>query len=323
LLPGLRLGFGSAWTVIIAITVLAMAFGMITLRHEQLVPPIAGAVALGAFVITPGTVWAPQLHAQFVTTNLFAFNLRYLLPAVAVGLTIVPLSLHRWRAGRSIATGALGLAISATQLGSKGNLGWSGGHAAVALEVGGIATVGTAILVAGVAWPTRSTLRPLAAAILVLIVGVVGWPIQERYRRDRFGGLELANWAAQLHGARIGFSGFVFSYPIYGPRLQNLVQMVGEQGPDGAWHPVLSCDAWRRQVRQDRLQYVVVPVGGPNPDLGIDLSRWRVGLPGGEPPAEPPESRWERDDPGATLVIAAEGAAVYRVSGPATDKNCS
>ena len=99
--------------------------------------------------------------------------------------------------------------------------------------------------------------------------------------------------------------------------------MIGEHGPDGGWHPARSCCAWRTDVRRAHVQYVVVPVGAPAVGLGIDLSRWHVGLPGGEPPDEPPESRWTRTDPGARLVFrSSEGAAVYTLSGPASRRGC-
>jgi hypothetical protein len=66
-----------------------------------------------------------------------------------------------------------------------------------------------------------------------------------------------------------------------------------------------------------------VPVGPPAVALGIDLSRWRVGLPGGEPPDEPPESSWTRSDPGARVAFrSALGATVYAITGPATGRGC-
>ena len=84
----------------------------------------------------------------------------------------------------------------------------------------------------------------------------------------------MAAWADKLRGSRIGYSGFVFSYPLYGTHLQNHVQMIGQRGPDGAWSPAPTCAAWRRELRDAGVQYVVVPAGPPPAVLGIDLSRW-------------------------------------------------
>src|SRR5262249_10203199 len=150
-----------------------------------------------------------------------------------------------------------------------------------------------------------------------------GWPVQRTYHRDRFAGLDLARWADALHGARVGYSGFAFSYPLYGARLQNRVEMVGEHGPHGAWHPAPTCRAWRRDVRRAGVQYVVVPFGGTQIGIGVDLARWHVGLPGGEPPDEPPESAWMRNDPNARVVLnSLEGATVYAVTGPVSFRGC-
>src|SRR6185437_6831653 len=95
LLPGLRLAFGPAWPLLVLILTGTVVVGLLTLRGRDLVLPIAAACAAAAFVITPGTVWAPQLvhnpGVPVLIENLFGFNLRYLLPAVAIGLTVAPL----------------------------------------------------------------------------------------------------------------------------------------------------------------------------------------------------------------------------------------
>jgi hypothetical protein len=127
-----------------------------------------------------------------------------------------------------------------------------------------------------------------------------------------------------LPGDRIGYSGFAFSYPLYGAHLQNQVQMIGEHGPDGDWHATRTCAAWRTDIRRDGVQYLVVPAGGTRVGLGIDLARWHMGLRGGEPPDEPPESQWSRTDPGLRVVFnSTEGATVYQVTGPASDRGCN
>lgn len=333
LVPGLKLGFGSAWPVPLAIVAVATLVGLVTLRGRDRIVPIVGLLALLAFVVTPGTVWAPQLigfpGVAGVTANLFAFNLRYMLPAVAIGLAALPLVVDRWHRGAYVSTAALGVALAAMQVVPQGRASWSRGH--IPLELGiALATFGVvAALVSGRErpWsgaPDRMRLAWLggaAAAVVALVVA--GRAVQTYSFQNRYGGLDLARWASGLPGSSIGFSGFVFSYPLYGPFLQNHVQMIGAHGPHGAWHPIRTCVAWRRDVRRAEVQYVVVPIGPPAFGLGIDLSRWRVGLPGGEPPDEPPESRWTRTDPGMKLVFrSTEGADVYAVTGRATARGC-
>jgi hypothetical protein len=329
LLPGLRTGFGSAWPVITIVATAAIAMGVVTLRGRDLVAPAVGVMAFGAFVITPGTVWAPQLISKpgvrFITANLFAFNLRYMLPAVAIGLVILPLVARRWRHGSTIATAALGVALAATQLAPQSRQTWSPHEVPVALAVGVLTGAAMVRLTSGRSLlPTPiGTPRGFAICAVAIVAIAVGWPAQRTYARHRYADLDLARFADKVSGASIGYSGFVFSYPLWGTHLQNRVQMIGEHGADGAWHPARSCFAWRTDVRRARVKYVVVPVGAPAVGLGIDLSRWRVGLPGGEPPDEPPESRWTRSDPGARIAFrSAEGAAVYTVSGPPTRRGC-
>jgi hypothetical protein len=171
--------------------------------------------------------------------------------------------------------------------------------------------------------PSVAVARRFAICSVAIVAIALAWPAQRTYATHRYAELDLARWAEKGSGSSIGYSGFVFSYPLWGAHLQNQVQMIGEHGPDGAWHPARSCAAWRREVRRAHVRYVVVTIGAPAVGLGIDLSRWRVGLPGGEPPDEPPESRWTRSDPGARLVFrSTEGAAAYAITGAATLRGC-
>jgi hypothetical protein len=332
LLPGAKMGFGSAWPVIMIVVAAATLIGVATLRGRDLVAPLVGVVSFGAFLITPGTVWAPQLitrpGVRFFTSGLFAFNLRYMLPAVAIGLVTLPLVARRWRHGAYAATAVLGVALAATQLSPQSRHSWAIHQVPVALTVGVLTAAVMVILTSGCRWSVPSIANArrrtvLIAVILAILAIGVGFPVASRYEKHRFKRLELAVWADKLHGARIGYSGFSFSYPLYGAQLQNHVQMIGEHGPDGAWHPVRTCAAWRREVRRARVQYIVVPVGPPAIGLGIDLSRWRMGLPGGSPPDEPRESRWTRRDPGARKVKAFATVAIYAIAGAATTKGCS
>ena len=149
LLPGLRTGFGAAWPVILLIAVGATVLGVVTLRGRELVAPVVGLVALAAFVVTPGTVWAPQLIARpgvhFVTADLFAFNLRYMLPAVAIGLGDRAAGRAARRPeGPLIATAALGVALAATQLSPQSRHSWSPHHVLL------VCAIGLAIVAGGV-----------------------------------------------------------------------------------------------------------------------------------------------------------------------------
>jgi hypothetical protein len=320
LLPGLRTAMGPAWFVILGVMALAMAVGLVTLRRRLLVPVVVSILALGAFFVTPGTVWAPRLlnepFIHFITANLFAFNVRYMLPAVAIALVIVPLVVMRWGFARLAVTTVLGVVLAATQLGRHGSSSWASGHAAVAIAAG------AAVFVLVALGPVIARFPKASVAVLAIAVAVGGLPFVRAAQRDRYSHFELAQWtSAHLH-TRIGYAGFVFAYPLWGPHLENHVAMVGQHLPDGGWRPAANCEIWRREAHADGRQFIVVPVGGPAPEMGIDLARWRVGLPGGSPPDEPAESRWTRYDPNARIVDVVNGLGIYRLTGPATTAGC-
>lgn len=320
LLPGLRTAMGPAWFVILGVMLLTMAVGLVTLRRRLLVPVVVSILAFAAFFITPGTVWAPQLvnepFVHFITANLFAFNVRYTLPAVAIALVIVPLVVMRSNFARLAVTAVLGIVLAATQLGRHGSSSWASHHAATAIAAGAVVFV---LVVLG---PLIARFPKTAGAVLAVGVAVAGLPFVRASERDRYAHFDLADWtSAHLH-TRIGYSGFVFGYPLWGPHLENHVAMVGQHLPDGGWRPAPNCAVWRREAHADGRQFIIVPVGAPLPEMGIDLARWRVGLPGGSPPDEPAESRWTRYDPNAHIVEVTNGLGVYRLTGPATDTRC-
>jgi hypothetical protein len=89
-------------------------------------------------------------------------------------------------------------------------------------------------------------------------------------------------WAQGVRGARIGLTGDVFQYPLYGPDLSNHVQYVGVRGPRGAFRDPRSCATWQRLLRDGRYDYVVFarslfdPVGS----LAARAETWTTAIPG-------------------------------------------
>jgi hypothetical protein len=186
----------------------------------------------------------------------FAFNLRYVAPAVALCLAIAPLApaLH----GRPLqALLPAALLIVIVSILAESRL-WPSGYLATALLV--VAGVGVAAV--AVRW------RPLAAAALLLLVAAGGgYLVQRHYLRVRYvyqpGVSSLARvWALfrRIHDARVGvvgtFGGF-FSYPLFGVDDSNRVQYVAHRGAHGSFSPIESCAAWRRAVNAGRYRYLV------------------------------------------------------------------
>jgi len=328
---GLSVGFGELWPVLLVIVLVSLVAGCALLRGPRRIPAVVGLVAFVGFFVTPGTVWGPQLiqrrGVQYITANFFAFNLRYLLPAIALGLATVPLVVRKARF--DTVNLVLGLALVSTQLVPQGRQSWAERQVVVSLVVALVVVVATAVATArGARWPVvrRMSRSTPATARWTRVLGVLAVfgvllalmvPLQRRYEHHRYAQSDLATWVEAHPGVRIGYSGFVFSYALYGHNWSNRVEMLGEPSPHGGWGPVRTCATWRQQVRERRLDFVMVPIGVPSPAMGIDLARWRLGLAGGQPPDLAPETRWTRRDAGLTFVARFNpSVAVYRVIGP-------
>lgn len=326
-LPGAGRAFGVAWFVVVGLTVVGLVAAVGARRHAVI--GVAGLAALVAYAFTPGSAYGSDAlaapGATEAVTNLFAYNLRYLLPVLALGLTVLPVAVAHRRSGALAVLGGFGAVLVATQLGGPGTSAWASGHAPVAIAVGLAVLAAMLLPVRRRAAQHLRGWRPrpvvVAGAATVAVVAVA-WPVQVRYRSHRDAGSPLAQWAATVPGARIAYAGFDLSYDLYGPRLENWVQYLGQRGPHGSFGPIGSCLAWRQALRQGGYDYLVVPQDLPTTTLGYDLAVWRLGLPGGQPPDVAPQTIWSRTDSELQVVTTGQGAVVYRVTGPANTSGC-
>jgi len=325
--PGLERALGSVGLVVIALAVIGSALAVARGRGVRRASGLTAAAVLVAFAFTPGTAYGvglvEELGGRDTAELIFAYNLRYLVPGLALGLALLPAD--RWFAGRVPRLTILGTYLTIlflTQASASGNESWAPGHGAV----GPMAAV--AVLSAFAIFGVRGHLPRFVPLIVgaLAIAGIVamGAPALDRhYRTDRFQFVTLERWAKHRHGQRIALAGFALQYPLYGDDLSNHVQVVGRRGPDGSFSRLQSCRNWRRALRAGHYDFVAVPTSVPVPELGFDLGRWNLGAPDGEPPLVPPESVWTRTDPAAELVFEQGGASVYRV-GPRIDvRSCS
>ena len=91
-----------------------------------------------------------------------------------------------------------------------------------------------------------------------------GYVVQREYLRDRYAnptftapGLNAAfNWATPLSGARIATTS-TRQYPLFGTDLSNRVEFVGEERPHGGFVAPSTCRAWRRLLDAGGYDYVV------------------------------------------------------------------
>jgi hypothetical protein len=219
--PGLHQAFGALWPLVL---VAAVAGGLLALlRGRDTIVRWAGGVALlglVAYVFTP--LSAAGAEGEPVG---FGINIRYAIPPLLLGLTLLPLAprrLHGWRewtllgallavlvvTNRSDAvlrdpSRIFGLALALLLVAVPAGLVWLSRRKAVSMATplpGGGAAGGTAPEEAsataggggspaatGPAGPPRLSLALSGFIALALLALAIGYPLQRDYLRDRFG----------------------------------------------------------------------------------------------------------------------------------------
>jgi hypothetical protein len=301
-LPGLHGSLGPVWELLglaaIAGSLLALAAGRS--RTQRALGGVVLACFL-AYIVTPAGAGGPQGEAP-----LFALNLRFLTPALALGLALGPAALH-W--GRRLAAPAL-LVLALLTLHGEGLR--PPDHAAAGVLVLAVAAAALALLHA----PPHGRRLWLAIALFVLVAAAAGWPLQRSYFDARYatGGPTVPSvsvWAARhLEHSRVGVVGYLLQYPLYGKRLTNRVDVLGQHGPHGAFRRFRSCGPFTRAVIAGRYRYVVTVEEGR-----VALGRRRAG-----PRREPPEAGWTRSIRGAKEVMGIPGLrlSVFRLDHPSS-----
>jgi hypothetical protein len=227
-LPGLHHGLTIFWPLL----VLAPIVGLLLCLGRRSDPLLRVVAAVGlaaglAWLIAPTSASGPDGMPQG-----FESGLRYLAPALVLGLAILPPALlpwvARWR-GSPIAEDA-----SASEHMGEGRRD-----------------------------RTRGPLALAAVAVLVAVVAL-GYPIQRHYLERRYAdpsfttpGLNAAfAWAQNINDARIATTS-TRQYPLYGRDLSNEVTYIGTEQPHGGFTAPTTCRAWRRLLNEGNYDYVV------------------------------------------------------------------
>ena len=139
-----------------------------------------------------------------------------------------------------------------------------------------------------------------------------GYPIQRHYLQNRYAnpsfttpGLDAAfAWASAISGARIATTS-TRQYPLFGTDLSNRVAYIGIERPHGGFEAAKTCRAWRQSSTQGHYDYVVATRDRIEP---------------GKPPY-PPQASWT-EGPGAKVVLRKPPTVVFQLNGPLDPSAC-
>lgn len=297
--PGLSDAFGPLWPLIV-LGPLVTGIVAIVRGRSWLIRGLGVTVVISfvAYLVTPTTALGERGEPV-----LFGANLRYLAPALIVGLVLMPV----WASSRNLgwAAAAVSLAVVIATL----PYGWQGNVLAAGVA-GVVATAVVAVMLHG-APPLQRTTRAAAAIALIGIVAAAGLFVQGEYLRRRFATDAYRSapnraafaWAQSVDGATIGTSGFFLNYPLYGAELTNRVRYIGAHEPDGAFVDARTCSTWKDLVNRGRFDYVVTMPPFP-------------GFP------EPPMASWARSDDAVVDILRSGRESVFAVRGRMDPRSC-
>jgi len=227
-LPGLHHGLTIFWPLLGA-----LALGGLLLCLRRRAGPMLRVVALAG--LAAGLAWLVAPTSASGPTEMphgFESGLRYLAPALVLGLALLPAVPPLRRRLAHFSSSSRFVSPSAT----KRELGLSWGRGA---------TLGVGV------------------ALVVLVV-IAGYPIQRHYLERRYAspsfttpGLNAAfEWSSNISNSRIATTS-TRQYPLFGTDLSNHVDYIGEQRPHGGFTPPTTCPAWRKLINAGSYDYVV------------------------------------------------------------------
>jgi hypothetical protein len=319
--PGLHQAFGALWPVVVLAAIAGALAALVWGRPRVL--RWMGAVALFgmiAYVFTP----LSAAGADGAPTG-FGINIRYAIPALLAGLTLLPAARHRygWSLWDWCLLGALLVLLVAT---NRADAAFRDPDRLFAW----LLALLLVLIPAALAWAhkvrrgRRARSLSISFAILALAILTIGYPVQRDYLRDRFAnadpatsipGMQLDSayrWARDVHDVRIGLAGTTagfLEYGFYGTDLSNRVRYLGAKGPHGAFNAIQTCAGFRAAVNGADLDYLVT---APFLDF-IEPGK----------PVPSPEARWLRGEPAVRPVLRSGPVTVWRIDAPLDPAACT
>jgi len=279
-LPGLHAGLWFVWPLILLAALAGLLLPLVRGVNPALrIAGLAGLAAAFSWLIAPTSASGPEGIPRG-----FESGLRYLAPALVLGLAVLPAALLPWvarRRGSPIAEGAR----SASEHMGEGRRDRTRGP---------------------------QTRGPATLALLIVLAAAIGYPLQRHYLDHRYAnptfttpGLNAAfAWAQDIEDARIATTS-TRQYPLFGADLSNRVEFVGSERPHGGFVAPSTCRAWRRLLNDGDYDYVVA-------------SRDRL-----EPSkrAYPPQAFWTKDA-ASKIVVSRTPTVVFRLDGDLDPSAC-
>jgi hypothetical protein len=305
--PGLKDGFGFLWPLLLALGAAGLAAGAWRRSEPALrLAAAAGLALLVSWLLGPTSASGPE-----GTPLGFESGLRYLAPALALGLALLPtLPALRGPGRRWAVLAAVAILLPFT---AASGTPWYSGYLLAAVLAGAAFAAAAAALM----WPpvrrlgVAPALAVSAAAVLVAIAA--GDRVQRTYLDNRYAkpeftvpGLDAAfAWARTISDARIATTG-TRQYPLFGTDLSNRVQFVGVERPHAGFVRPPDCRSWRRAVNAGDFDYVVAT-----------LDRFQPGR-----PPYPSEAAWTAGDPAARPVLRKPPTVVFELEDRLDPSGC-
>lgn len=312
-LPGLHGGLWLIWPVLAAAALTGLLLAVAQLRgwwaeksgHGGLFGPstraaagflaVAGLVGLAAgvsWLVSPTSASGPEGMPRG-----FESGLRYLTPALILGLALLP-TVPPLRA----------FMARLASLGPK--LGERPGPSDERLHSGAYSDPKRRSTVEEDRLPRRWVAGIVVGAVLLAVL--VGYPVERHYLKNRYRdpsfttpGLDAAfAWARDVSGARIGTTS-TRQYPLFGTDLSNRVAYIGVPRPHGGFEEAQNCRQFRRLVDEGEYDYIVA-------------SRDRIEA---GKPAFPPQAEWLAG-PDVEVVLKKKPTVVFRIKRPLDPAGC-
>jgi hypothetical protein len=324
--PGLDERLGDLWPLILALAALGVILALWRGGRLERMLALVALVTAVAYVLTPLSASGPEGAPLG-----FRLNLRYLAPALAIGLVLLAAPAARWpKREQASAAGILGLLVVVLLVGQSPLAALDDGYLPQALLVAAAAgaVVAAALLLGRGTSPL--VLAGAGAVLLALVVGL-GWFEQRDYTDQRYAldaphyprppehpGTELSRglgaayqWARGERDQKIGLGGTTgafFQYGLYGPDSSNDVRYVGKRGPRGSFDEIATCPEWRTAVNEGGYRFLVT-------SPGYDQDQPDKPLPA-------PFTEWTASDPAAQPVLQESLVNVFRIDGPLDPAAC-